>query len=143
MNPQHAPNLKRDGAMSRRNRRRNRAGAVALLLGGVMAVFLLLASLFGQIRLTALNDEAVRLSASIEQHRREQAQLLINHEMIYDLYRVENYAREELGMHRPRGDQLQPLEPQLPDRVTLYPENADTLVGWGISLLDSIAACFR
>ena len=89
MNPQHAPN-------PHGSRRRNRAGTVLLFLGGLLAVFLLLATLFGQIRLTALNDEAVELTASIEQLRREQARLLIDHEMIYDLYRVETYAREEL-----------------------------------------------
>ena len=136
MNPQHAPN-------PNGSRRRNHAGTVLLLLGGLLAMFLLLATLFGQIWLTALNDEAVALTASIEQQRREKAQLLIDHEMIYDLYRVESYAREELAMQRPRGEQLQRLEPQLPDRVTLYPENADTFLGRGISLLDSIAACFR
>ena len=136
MNPEHAPN-------PNGSRRRNRVGGVILLLGGLLAVFLLLATLFGQIRLTALNDEAVELTASIEQLRREQAQLVIEHEMIYDLSQVETYAREKLGMQRPRGDQLQQMEVQLPDRVTVYPENADTLVGWGISLLDSIAACFR
>ena len=137
MKPKYAPNSNAADSPGRRG------GVVLLVLGGFLAVFLLLAMLFGQIRLTALNDEAVQLSASIEQQRREQAQLLIDHEMIYDLHRVEDYAREELGMQRPRGDQLQPMDPQLPDRVTLYPENADTLVGWGISLLDSIAACFR
>lgn len=137
MNPQYPPESDGIGVPARR------CGTVLLVTGGLLAVFLLLTSLFGQIRLTALNDEAVRLSASIEQQRREQIQLLIDHEMIYDLHRVETYAREELGMQRPRGDQLQPLEPQMTDRVTLYPENADTLAGWGISLLDSIAACFR
>ena len=120
-----------------RARRKNR-GRLLFGMGVALAVLLLLAALFGRIRLTALNDQAVELTATIHQQRQLCARLLIDHERIYDLCRVEEYAREELGMQRPRGDQLQFLEPELDDRVTLYPES-----GSGISLLDSIASCFQ
>ena len=96
-----------------------------------------------KFRLTALNDEAVSVAASIQQQRLERAKLLIDHEMIYDLHRVESYAREELDMQRPRGEQLQYLDTELPDRVTLYPEHKGIFTEGGKSLLDSIGSCFQ
>ena len=119
------------------------SGRIFFLLGAVLAVFLLVATLFGRIRLTALNDEAVSVAASIQQQRLERAKLLIDHEMIYDLTRVESYAREERDMQRPRGEQLQYLDTELPDRVTLYPERKGIFTDGGKSLLDSIGSCFQ
>ena len=133
----HSENVRRNTQSPRGRHIRSLLGRGFLLLGTALAAFLLLAALFGRIRLTALNDEAVKVAASVEQHRQERAKLLIDHEMTYDLSRVESYARQELGMQRPRGDQLQDLDAVPPDRVTLYREDK------GISLLDSIASCFR
>lgn len=133
----HSENIRWNTRIRRRRRTRAVFGRVLLLLGTALAAFLLLATLYGRIRLTALNDEAVVIATSIEQHRHQRAKLLIDHESIYELGRVESYAREELGMQRPRGDQLQYLDSTPPDRVTLY-RDAE-----GISILDSIAACFR
>lgn len=139
MNPEYVPSHPRKPS---RGRVRKAVGRVSFVLSAVLAVFLLLAILYGRIRLTALNDEAVSISASIEQQRKHQAKLRIEHESIYDLSRVEGYARRELGMERPRGEQLQYLELQMPDRVTIYPQEKGLFSGRGILLLDSIASCF-
>lgn len=139
MNPQTVPSHSRK---PRRNRMRKAMIRIAFVLAAVLAVFLLLATLYGRIRLTALNDEAVKISASIDRQRKLEAKLRIEHESIYDLTLVETYARQELGMDRPRGDQLQYLETELPDRVTVYPRTRGFFSGEGISLLDSIASCF-
>lgn len=119
------------------------SGRILFLLGAILAVTLLVVGLFGRIYLTALNDEAVAMTNSIQQQRLERAKLLIEHEMIYDLHHVEDYVRRELGMQRPHGDQLQYLEPELPDRVTLYKANDGMFAGGAGTLLDSIASCFQ
>jgi len=139
MSPEYVPSYPRK---ARRGKVRKVMGRAAFVLTAMLAVFLLLATLYGQIRLTALNDEAVSISASIEQQRKLQAKLRIEHESIYDLTLVEEYARQELGMERPRGEQLQYLEIRLPDQVTIYPRKEGLFSGRGISLLDSIASCF-
>lgn len=126
------------------NSARRRGGRIMLLFGAVLAVGLVLATLYGRIALTALNEEGVELSGAVTALRKEQDRLLIRRSELYDLERVEAYAVNELGMQRPRGEQISPLDTQRPDRVTLYPENRERSGGERmISLLDTIAACFR
>lgn len=128
-----------------RSRPRRRAGKDFLLaLCAVLAAGLLVAALFGRIRLTALNDEAVKTSTAIETLCTEQTKLLIRYEETFDLARVEEYAVDQLGMQRPRGDQIRYLDAQRPDRVTLFPENREqTLSERVFAFIDTIGACFR
>ena len=127
------------------NREKNaRHTAAALCLGCATAGILLVTALFGQMRLTALNDRAVAAEAQAETLRARQTMLRIQYEETFDLAQIEDYAVNELGMQRPRSDQICYVEADAPDKATVLAgsgaENAGERV---FAFLDTIGACFH
>jgi hypothetical protein len=62
--------------------------------------------LMGHIQLATASDNAVKLQSQAEVLRKEEARLKISYEQAFKLTEIEKYAISELGMGKPRGDQM-------------------------------------
>lgn len=120
-------------------RRRSPAASAGLVLGAVFAGALLVAALLGRVRLTALNDQAVRLTERVQELEEEQALLRIQYEERFNLEEIEWVATEELGMQRPRSDQICYVSGQQPDQATVLAEPEEGLLE---RIAGAVGACF-
>ena len=98
------------------------AGVPALL-----GALLLAASLAGRAELVALGDAVVRQEREIRRLEEERAELQIAAGAKWDLEAVERYAKLELGMHKPREDQILYGMVSLPDRVEVVERERPSL----------------
>ena len=73
------------------------------MLAAAVAAVLVVLSLLGRARLTGLSGQCLELEE-------ENARLLIEHEAAYSAARVEEYAREALGMQSPASGQIVYIE---------------------------------
>ena len=88
---------------------------------------LLAASLAGRAELVALGDAVVRQEREIRRLEEERAELQIAAGAKWDLEAVERYAELELGMHKPREDQILYGMVSLPDRVEVVERERPSL----------------
>lgn len=124
-------------------KRWNRRSAAAFAAAGTAAVLLLVGSLTGQARLTAMNDELVAVTAQISELRMEERTLLVQTEEAESLAALESYAVETLGMQQPRLDQRTNGTAELSDRATvLRVRSGGGLRYFWEELLDTVMACF-
>lgn len=117
----------------------------ALVFGtaAVAAMLLLVGSLTGQAKLTAMNDELVAVSERISELKAEERTLLVETERAESLSAVESYAVETLGMQPPRLDQRNNGTAELSDRATvLHERRGQGLRLFWENLLDTVVACF-
>ena len=81
-----------------------------LMLAAAVAAVLVVLSLLGRARLTGLSGQCLELEERIAALEEENARLLIEHEAAYSAARVEEYAREALGMQSPASGQIVYIE---------------------------------
>lgn len=99
------------------------------VIGLVLAAVLFVFALMAQIQLTTVSDEAVALTDKIAQLETEQTRLRIEYESAFNLTEIEEYAISELGMQKPRSDQIFYLDSATPDKAEiLSPEESDGLL---------------
>ncbi len=99
------------------------------VLGLAIAAVLFVVMLLAQVRLTAVSDEAVRLTNKISQLETEQTRLLIAFESAFNLTEIEEYAVNELGMQKPHSDQIFYIDSAAHDKVeVISAENADSVL---------------
>ena len=99
------------------------------VLGIALAAVMIVVMLLAQARLTAVCNEAVRLTNKIEQLQTDQARLRIAFESAFNLTEIEDYAVSELGMQKPRNDQIFTISSKAQDRVELFtPDDSDSLL---------------
>ncbi len=79
---------------------------ILTLLGFAAAAALVVFSLLGRARLTELSDACQALDAEIALLEEENTRLLIEHEAAFSIGRIEEYAREVLGMQSPASGQI-------------------------------------
>ena len=89
---------------------------IGIAFAAVMIVIMLLA----QVRLTAVCNEAVQLTNKIEALETEQNRLRIAFESAFNLNEIEEYAVEELGMQKPRSDQIICIDSAAHDKVEVF-----------------------
>lgn len=124
-------------------RKKSFRSAVAFGAAVVAAMLLLVGSLTGQAKLTAMNDELVAVSARISELKAEERTLLVETERAESLSAVESYAVETLGMQPPRLDQRSTGASELSDRATvLHERRGQGLRHFWEKLLDTVVACF-
>ena len=117
--------------------------ALAFGTAAVAAMLLLVGSLTGQAKLTAMNDELVAVSARISELKAEERTLLVETEKAEGLSVIESYAVETLGMQPPRLDQRNSGTAELSDRATvLHERRGQGLRLFWENLLDTVVACF-
>lgn len=75
-----------------------------------VAAVLVVVSLLGRAELTGLSESCLEIEEYIAELEEENARLLIEHEAAYSAARVEEYAREALGMQSPASGQIVYIE---------------------------------
>lgn len=124
-------------------RKKSFRSTAAFGAAAVAAMLLLVGSLTGQAKLTAMNDELVAVSARISELKAEERTLLVETERAESLSAVESYAVETLGMQPPRLDQRSTGASELSDRATvLHERRGQGLRHFWEKLLDTVVACF-
>ena len=109
------------------------------LLGAAVAAVMIVIMLLAQARLTAVCNEAVRLSDKIQQLETDQARLKIAFESAFNLTEIEDYAVSQLGMQKPRSDQIYTISSKAQDKVELFtPESSDGLLDRVTDITDSV-----
>ena len=125
------------------SRKKSFRSALAFGAAAVAAMLLLVGSLTGQAKLTAMNDELVAVSERISELKAEERTLLVETERAESLSAVESYAVETLGMQPPRLDQRSTGTSELSDRATvLHERRGQGLRHFWEKLLDTVVACF-
>lgn len=132
-----------DAPAKKPERRRRRGFAFAAGFTAVAAMLLLVGSLIGQAKLTAMNDELVAVSAQIAELRSKERTLRVQTEESESLAAVERYAVDTLGMHAPRLDQRNAGTAEPADRATvLNVRRGEGLRHIWESFLDTLVECF-
>ena len=85
-----------------------------------MLVFLMLS----QVRLSIANKDVLALENQIKTLQAEQDDLEIRYETAFNLTELEDYAVQELGMQKPRSDQIYYVNGAAEDRAVILDENA-------------------
>ena len=80
------------------------------MLAAAVAAVLVVLSLLGRAELTGLSESCLEIEEYIAELEEENARLLIEHEAAYSAARVEEYAREVLGMQSPASGQIVYIE---------------------------------
>ena len=99
------------------------------VIGYVFAAVLLVLMLLARIQLTVISDSAAGLEAQIQELNTENDKLTVEYESVFNLAEVEAYATNELGMQKPRADQIRYLS-GISDKdraVILTPAKTDML----------------
>ncbi len=116
----------------------------ALILGFLLSAAMLVLVLMAQVRMTALSDSAAGLENEIFALRSEQNRLLAQYETSFPLAEVERYAVEELGMQKPRPEQIVWLSSLgTDDRAEILVPQEESVFSLGLqSFSDSLRAYF-
>ena len=107
---------------------------IGFLCVGVLAVLLLMSS----VRLTVLKDESVQLESQLVQLEKDEATLLAQYEMAYDLKQIEAMLTADGTMIKPNKGQMVVLDLSEPDNVVVYgqQDKKDGPLGWLKGLFD-------
>jgi len=119
--------------------------APAAILGFLCAAVMLVLYLVVSIQLTTVSDESVRLTNQISELEYEQTKLRIAYESVFNLAEIEEYAIRELGMQKPRNDQIYYVDSSAPDKaVVLSGAESGSTARWRLrDTLDIIGEYFR
>ena len=94
---------------------------VGFLSVGVLTALLLMSS----VRLTVVNDETVQLRNQLTQLQEEEAKLLTQYELAYDLQEIEELLTADGTMVKPGSSQMIVLDLSEPDNVVVYDQKKD------------------
>ncbi|MGN0967903.1 MAG: hypothetical protein ACI4O3_01420 [Oscillospiraceae bacterium] len=89
---------------------------VGFLCVGVLAVLLLMS----YVHLAVISDEAVQLRSQLSQLEEEEAKLLTQYELAYDLRQIEEQMTADGTMVKPSSSQMVVLDLSEPDNVVVY-----------------------
>ena len=99
--------------------RHRQSVALVAILGYALAAALLILMLLVRVQLTSVTNETAAIEAEIVEMRAQNARLLIGYESAFKLSEIEKYAVHELGMQRPRQEQMYYLESFAPDKAVV------------------------
>lgn len=124
--------------------RKGQGVSVFTVLGFAVAAVLLVMVLLAQIQMTAIADSAAGLENQILELRSEHNKLLAAYETTFSLAEVEDYAVNELGMQKPRADQIVYLDGLgTADRAVILQPQEQSMFALGIeSVFDSLWSYF-
>lgn len=80
--------------------------SLTAVIGLAAAAALVVLSLVARVQLTRVSGDCAALESSISALEDEQSKLLIAYESAFNLTEIEDYAMNELGMVKPRNDQI-------------------------------------
>lgn len=139
-----APGIREQERVARRVRTKQSLSPTAVI-GTVCAAALLVFTLMARIQLTEATDTAAHLEQQLIELEVAQNRLLIDYERAFNLTEIEEYATRELGMQRPRDEQIHYLSSAVPDKAVILSGESEGR-GFGDRLFDalsSIAEYFR
>lgn len=76
------------------------------MLGFAIAAVLIIVSLVARVQLSQASAEVSTLEDQYTELQEQQTRLRIDYESAFNLTEIEDYAIHELGMQKPRSDQL-------------------------------------
>ena len=139
-----APRIKEEVASAALIRTRQAVSPLAII-GYVCAAILVIFSLMAKVQLTEVTDASANLEQQLSDLEVAQNRLLIDYEKAFNMTEIEEYATTQLGMQRPRDEQVFYLDSTVPDKAVIINEKK-TENGFGDRILDalsSIAEYFR
>lgn len=95
------------------------------VLGFAVAAVLLVLSLMARAQLSTASEAVSELESQITALQEEQDKLLIGYESAFNLTEIEDYAINELGMQKPRSDQLYYVNSTAQDKAVILAEDAE------------------
>lgn len=88
---------------------------------GVLAALLVMSCM----RLAVVNDESVQLRSQLSELKEEEAKLLTQYELAYDLQEIEEMLTADGTMVKPSSSQMVVLDLSEPDNVVVYDQAED------------------
>lgn len=138
-----APPQVREQPTTRAKARYAQSVSPAILLGLACAAVILVLSLMAKVQFTTVSDETVLLESRLAELKTEQSRLLIEYESIFNMCEIEKYATSQLGMQRPRDEQIFYLSSTVPDKAIVVDNREEKgLLGYLDGFLNSIGEYF-
>lgn len=104
---------------------RTKQGISPVAIAGVfVAAFLFVLGIMAQIQLLEVSDNSVALQRQLDELETEQTRLKIAYESAFNLTEIEEYAISELGMQKPRADQIYYIDTSSPDKAQVVAESS-------------------
>ena len=117
------------------------------IIGYACAAILIVFTLMAKIQLTEVTDTSAQLEEQLSDLNTAQNRLRINYEKAFNLTEIEEYATTQLGMQRPRDEQVYYLESTVPDKAVILSgkddENKASFVDRVFDAFSSIAEYFK
>lgn len=138
---QARPKVKpREQVRTRAAARTKQAVAPMAVLGYLVAGVLLALTLFSQIRISGVSNEAAKLQGQLDTLQTSHAQLLVQYESAFNFTEIENYAVNTLGMQKPQEGQVFYLQTDAPDKTVILtpPKNEGGLLDRISDLFSSV-----
>lgn len=118
--------------------------APGAIFGMLVAAALLIVAITAQVQLMDISAGSVELEAQLAELEMQQAKLQIAYESAFNLTEIETYAIAELGMQKPKADQIYYIDTSSPDKaVVVYQEQNDSFVDRVSDFLAGIGAYFK
>ena len=109
------------------------------IVGFICAAVMIVLLLMVKVQLTEITDQAVALERQLTELEVAQNRLLIDYESAFNLTEIEEYATTQLGMQRPRDEQIYYLDSTVPDKAVIL-ENASEEKSLSNRLFDMLAS---
>lgn len=132
------PDIKEQIALSTAVRSKQSIAPLALI-GFACAAVLVVFCLMAKVQLTSVTDEAVGLEQQLTELEVAQNRLLIDYERAFNLTEIEEYATSELGMQRPRDEQIYYMDSTVPDKAVIIDGSGEE-DGLGDRIFDSLSS---
>ena len=117
----------------------NQAVSPFAIIGYACAAILLIFTLMAKIQLTTVTNDTVALENQLSDLKVSQNRLLINYEKAFNLTEIEEYATSNLGMQRPRDEQIFYMDSSVPDKAVVI-NNDGTKSGFIERLFDAVSS---
>lgn len=132
------PRIREQAAAAARVKTKQGIAPLAMI-GYACAAILVVFSLMAKIQLTSVTNSSAQLETQLSDLNVAQNRILINYEKAFNLTSIEEYATTQLGMQRPREEQVFYLESTVPDKAVII-SSSDNKVGFGDRVFDSLAS---
>ena len=98
--------------------------APGAIFGALVAAAMVVLLMMAQVRMSIANKDVLALENQVKALQAEQADLEISYETAFNLTELEDYAVNELGMQKPRSDQIYYVNGAAEDRTVILDANA-------------------
>ena len=93
--------------------------APASLAGMLAAAFLAVVAILAQAQIVSISSQSVQLRNELTALEEQQSKLRIAYESAFNMAEIEEYAVHELGMQKPRADQIFYIDTSSPDKAVV------------------------